>query len=94
MAFATKQPNPSREARSASYETDFYSWKQQQGALLRAGRLDWIAGVAQVDEPDALDDPTVLDVETGNEAGFEHQAGSRRACPISASASCGSMRPS
>jgi hypothetical protein len=40
MAFATKQPKPAVEARAASYEADFYSWAQQQGALLRAGRVD------------------------------------------------------
>jgi hypothetical protein len=39
MPFATKQPKPMVEAQAASYETDFYSWTQQQGALLRAGRF-------------------------------------------------------
>ena len=36
-------------------------------------RLDRIAGIAQIDEIDALDDAAVLDVEAGNDANFEHQ---------------------
>ena len=40
MAFATKRPKPLDEARAAPYQADFYSWTQQQGALLRADRLD------------------------------------------------------
>jgi hypothetical protein len=40
MAFATKQPKPKLTAQAASYEADFYSWTQQQGALLRAGHID------------------------------------------------------
>ena len=36
------------------------------------GALDRIAGVAQVDEIDALDDAAVLDVEAGDDAGFKH----------------------
>jgi hypothetical protein len=35
------------------------------------GDLDRIAGVAQIDEPHALDDAAVLDVEAGDEAGFK-----------------------
>ncbi len=38
------------------------------------GAFDGIAGVAQVDEIDALDDTAVLDVEAGDEAGFEHHS--------------------
>ena len=34
--------------------------------------LDRIAGVAQADEVDALDDAAVFDVETGNDASGEH----------------------
>ena len=35
-----------------------------------------IAGIAQIDEVDALDDPAVLDVETGNDADLEHRPNS------------------
>ena len=35
---------------------------------------DGIAGIAQVDEIDAFDDATVLDVETGNDAGLKHRS--------------------
>ena len=44
------------------------------GALLvvAARDLDRIAGVAQVDEVDALDDPALGDVEAGNDALGEH----------------------
>jgi Domain of unknown function DUF29 len=42
MGVATKQSKPSLRAedKPVPYETDFYTWTQQQGALLRAGRLD------------------------------------------------------
>ena len=36
--------------------------------------LDRIAGVAQVDEIDALDDAAVLDVEAGDDADFSMSA--------------------
>ena len=44
MGVATKQPKQSLtvEDKPVSYETDFYTWTQQQGALLRAGRFDAI----------------------------------------------------
>ena len=42
------------------------------GGVIGDGRLDGIAGVAQIDEVDALDDPAVLDVETGDHAHLEH----------------------
>ena len=42
------------------------------GGVIGDGRLDGIAGVAQIDEVDALDDAAVLDVEAGNDAGFQH----------------------
>ena len=53
--------------------------------------LDGIAGIGQVDEVDALDDATVLDVETGDDAHLQHQAAPnpRR----DASAAAGSMPP-
>ena len=44
------------------------------GLVIGDGAFDRIAGVAQVDEIDALDDAAVLDVETGNDAGFEHHS--------------------
>ncbi len=45
------------------------------GALAVVARrdLDRIAGVAQVDEADALDDAAALDVEAGNDAAREHR---------------------
>ena len=59
--------------------------------------LDRIAGIAQVNEVDALDDTAVLDVETGNDTDLEHRCCSyaaARALRISVNASAGSMRPS
>jgi hypothetical protein len=41
------------------------------GTVICDGALDRVAGVAQIDEVDALDDAAVLDVETGDDAGFE-----------------------
>ena len=38
------------------------------------GGFHGIAGVAQVDEVDALDHPAVLDVEAGNDADLQHRA--------------------
>ena len=71
----------------------------EEGQLVGARRvigdrgLDRIAGIAQVDEVDALDDAAVLHVEAGNDADLErHQAA--RAARISLSASAGSSRPS
>src|SRR3954465_15215618 len=43
------------------------------GRVIGDRRFDGIAGVAQVDEVDALDDAAVLDVETGDHADLEHQ---------------------
>jgi hypothetical protein len=37
-----KQPKPSPEDKPVPYETDFYTWTQQQGALLRADRFEAI----------------------------------------------------
>ena len=64
--------------------------------------LDRVAGVAQIDEIDALDDPAVLDVETGYDPGLEGHwrqplRPSARRRPLdrnSASAARGSSRPS
>ena len=42
------------------------------GRVIGNRRLDRIAGVAQIDEVDALDDAAVLDVQAGNDADFEH----------------------
>ena len=64
------------------------------------GALDRIAGVAQVDEVDALDDAAVLDVEAGDDARFQVMAPLLRPgragalARSSASASPGSSRPS
>ena len=43
------------------------------GGVIGDRRLDRIAGIAQVDEVHALDDPAVLDVEAGNDADLEHR---------------------
>ena len=42
------------------------------GLVVGDGAFDRIAGVAQVDELDALDDAAVLDVEAGDDAGLKH----------------------
>src|SRR4029079_6519441 len=57
------------------------------------GRLDGIAGVAQIDEIDALDHSAVFHVEAGNDANLEHQA-VVLAVRTSMSASAASSRPS
>ncbi len=44
------------------------------GRVIGDRRLDRIAGVAQVDEVDALDDAAVLHVEAGDDADLEHRA--------------------
>ena len=58
-----------RVARSGDVEED-----QFVGALLvvAVGEFDGIAGIAQVDEVDALDDAAAGDVETGNDALGQH----------------------
>ena len=43
------------------------------GRVIGARRSTGIAGVAQVDGIDALDDPAVLDVEAGDDADLEHR---------------------
>src|SRR6266700_6168284 len=42
------------------------------GGVIRDRRFHGIAGVAQVDEVDALDHPSVLDVEAGDHTDLEH----------------------
>ena len=42
------------------------------GRVIGHRRLHGIASVAQVDEIDALDDPSILDVEAGDDAHLEH----------------------
>ena len=42
------------------------------GSVIGDGRFHRIAGVAQIDEIDALDHAAVFHVETGNDADFEH----------------------
>ena len=66
------------------------------GGVVGAGALDRIAGVAQVDEVDALDDAAVLDVEAGDDADLKHGRppfAARRARSAPAPAA-GSSRPS
>src|SRR5882724_12158476 len=43
------------------------------GRVVGDRRLDGIAGVAQIDEVDALDHAAVLDIETGDHANLEHE---------------------
>ena len=47
------------------------------GRVIGDRRLHRIAGVAQIDEIDALDHAAVFDVEAGNDADFEHGLGRR-----------------
>ena len=64
------------------------------GGIVGHPRLDGVAGIAQVEELDALDDAAVFDVEAGNDADLEHGQAAARAARISASAAAGSSRPS
>ena len=64
------------------------------GLVIGDRGLDRIAGIAQVDEIDALDDAAVLHVEAGNDADLEHGSAAARASRISASAAAASSRPS
>jgi hypothetical protein len=54
------------------------------GGVVDAGLLHRIAGIAQVDEVDALDHPPVLHVEAGDDAGFQHVTAPRRCTRVSA----------
>ena len=42
-------------------------------AVIEPGLLDRVAGIGQIDEVDALDDPPVLDVEAGDDAHLQHR---------------------
>ena len=42
------------------------------GRIISGGGLDRIAGIDEIDEIDPLDHPAVLDVETGDDARFQH----------------------
>ena len=66
------------------------------GGVIGLSRLDRIAGVDQVHEIDALDDAAVLDVQTGDDAGFEghRTAASLLPCPSSPLRGCGRRGPS
>ena len=64
------------------------------GRALYDGRLDRIAGIAQVDELDPFDDAAILYIETGNDADLEHGLQAARAERISRNASRPSRRPS
>ena len=64
------------------------------GGVIGDGAFDRIAGVAQIDEIDALDDAAVLDVEAGNDAAFKHQAlAARRARRGSSASACRRIEP-
>jgi len=45
------------------------------GRIIGLGGLDRISGIDEIDKIDALDDAAVLDVEAGNNAGFQHDFG-------------------
>ena len=49
------------------------------GRVIGDGRFHRIAGVAQIDEIDALDHAAVFHVEAGNDADLEHGSGRRLA---------------
>ena len=63
------------------------------GCVIGDRCLHRIAGIDEVDEIDALDDASVLDVETGNDTDLEHQV-ARLASRMSLRASAASRRPS
>ena len=63
------------------------------GCIIGFRRLNRIASIDEIDKIHALDDAAVLDVETGDDAGFQHHAASR-AARMAASASPASSRPS
>ena len=71
----------------------------EEGELVGAGRvigdrrLDRIAGIAQIDEIDALDDAAVLHVEAGNDADLEHVRHAARAARISLQALPAGIEP-
>ena len=64
------------------------------GGVIGHPGLHGVAGIAQIDEFDALDDAAVLHVEAGDETDLEHGQAAARAARIKASAAAGSSRPS
>src|ERR1039458_2263501 len=64
------------------------------GRVIGNGSFHRIAGVAQIDEIDALDHTAVFHVEAGNDADFEHGYAAVRASRMSLSASAAPSRPS
>jgi hypothetical protein len=72
------------------------------GGIIGLGGLHGIAGIDQINEIDALDDAAVLDIQAGDDTGFQsHERSSARILPSTVSvplrtpsASAGSMRPS
>ena len=63
------------------------------GGVIGARLLDRIAGIAQIDEIDALDDAALGDVEAGDDANLQHQR-TRPAARPAAIAARRSSRPS
>ena len=63
-------------------------------AVVNARLLDRVAGIGQVDEIDALDDPPVLDVEARDNAHLQHAEIPWTLPPSRRSANLGSSRPS
>src|SRR5690606_6339127 len=62
--------------------------------VVDARLLDRVAGVTQVDEVDALDDPSVLHVEAGNDPGLQHGGAAGSPLRSRRRAADGSTRPS
>src|SRR6185437_15097577 len=63
-------------------------------AVVKAGLLDRVAGIGQVDEVDALDDAAVLYVEARDDAHLQHGDTPWAPSLTRRSAAAGSMRPS
>ena len=61
-------------------------------AVIDPRLLDRVAGIDEIDEVDALDDPAVLDVEAGDDAHLQHAT--RPLAQAARSAAVGSIRPS
>jgi hypothetical protein len=54
MPLATKKSQPASPEAPAAYADDFYTWTQQQGALLRAGRFDALDPANLAEEIESL----------------------------------------